>query len=92
MPLDERNQAIFDANRHRSLNDVRTEAQRTFQDFVDALQPISDEDLTDARRFAGMPAEWLPWKIVAENSHEHYRDHIPALRAWLERAGDVLPP
>jgi len=87
LPLDERNQAIFESNRHRSLDDVRIDAQQTYQEFVDALGPISDEDLIDARRFANMPAEWQPWKIVAENSCEHYRDHVPSLRAWLEEAG-----
>jgi hypothetical protein len=32
-----------------------------------------------------MPADWLPWRIIAENTSEHYRDHAAIVRAWLAK-------
>ncbi len=39
----------------------------------------------DAARFAGMPADWQPWKAIAGNTFEHYRDHGHGVRAWLAK-------
>jgi hypothetical protein len=31
-----------------------------------------------------MPPGWTPWQFIAVHSYEHYREHTPALRAWLD--------
>ncbi len=85
LPLDERNAVIYEQNRHRSLDDVRTEAETVFQQLLEGLQDISDDELADPGRFRDIPAEWQPWKIMAENSFEHYRDHRSQIRAWRDR-------
>ena len=83
LPLDQRNAAIFEQNRHRPLSDVLTEAQQIFPHLVELVQTLDDQDLIDPSRFAQMPADWQPWQVIASNSFEHYRAHIPDLRAWL---------
>jgi len=76
---DERNQIIFEQNKNRSLKDVIEESGIIHGDFIHALNTLSDEDLLDASHFKDMPGDWVPWKIIAGNSYEHYRQHIPDL-------------
>ena len=86
LPGDERNRVIFEQNRQRPLEDVLTEARQVFDQLLAAVRPLSDEDLVDPGRFRDMPADWVPWQILAGNTYEHYRDHLPALRAWLKES------
>jgi hypothetical protein len=88
LPLHERNAAIYAQNRGRSLADVRAEAAESFRQLLESLQTLSDEELHYPARFQHMPAEWQPWKIIAENTWEHYRDHYESLRRWLETRAD----
>lgn len=82
---DERNAAVYMQNRGRSLQEVLEEAQEVFQQLLEAVQALAEEDIFDPHRFPGMPAEWQPWQMIASNSYEHYPQHIPAIRAWLDR-------
>ena len=82
---DERNAAIFEENRRRTLDDVLDEARQTYPQLLREVESLSDEDLNDARRFRDMPEEWQPWDVIAGNSYDHYRQHITAIRAWLEQ-------
>jgi len=86
LPQDERNAAVFVENRDRPLHEVLTEAQQVYAQLLEAVQTLSDEDLNDPNRFRDMPTDWLPWQIIAGNSYEHYRQHTPSIRAWLNQA------
>jgi len=86
LPQDERNRLMFEQNRQRPLGDVLAEAREVFDQLLAAMRSLSDEDLVDPGRFRDMPADWVPWQILAGNTYEHYRDHLPALRAWLEES------
>jgi hypothetical protein len=77
LPLDERNEGIYQANRGRSLEAVREEAAEVHAQLVQALETLSDEDLNDPARFAGMPPDWRPWEVIASDTFEHYREHLP---------------
>lgn len=78
LPLDERNNAIYRANRDRPLAEVRREAAAVYAELLEALETLSDEDLVDPAHFPGMPADWQPWQVIASNTFEHYEDHLPA--------------
>jgi uncharacterized protein (TIGR03083 family) len=82
--LEERNAAIYEENRHRPLAEVLAEAEAMYRQLAPELEALTDEDLMDARRFREMPAEWLPWQVLASNTYEHYQEHIPQIQAWLE--------
>jgi len=82
---DQRNAAIFEQNRNRSLRNVLAEAQQVFLQLVELVQALDDQDLNDPSRLANMPADWSPWKIIAGNSFEHYRAHASDLRQWLDK-------
>ena len=81
---DERNDAIFADNRGRPLQEVLDESQQVYTQYLAGIQGLSDADLADASRFQEMPAEWIPWEMLASNCFEHYQQHIPAIRAWLD--------
>src|SRR5258708_10914972 len=59
------------------------EGQDTYAELVEGAQTLSEEDLNDPHRFQEMPENWIPWKVFASNSFEHYQEHMPALRRWV---------
>jgi uncharacterized protein (TIGR03083 family) len=85
LPLDERNAIIYAQNRDRPLAEVLAESRAVYPQLLAAAQALTEADLTDPGRFANMPGDWVPWQLLAENTYTHYRDHIPAMRAWLEQ-------
>lgn len=84
LPAEQRNAAIFEAQRDRSLDEVRAEARPVFAQLVELLQTLPDQALNDPAAFQGMPADWVPWEIIAENSCTHYQQHRPDVQAWLD--------
>jgi hypothetical protein len=86
LPLDQRNELIFQESRERDLSGLLAEAPQVFRQFLELVETLSEEDLVDPQRFPGMLDDWQPWRIIAGNAHEHYRDHIRDVEAWLERS------
>ena len=86
VPTHERNKVIFVQNRQRPLSDVLAESRQAFQELVAEVQTLSDEDLVDPSHFQDMPTNWVPWRIIAENTYEHYQEHSASLSAWLDKA------
>ena len=84
---DERNAAIHQQNKDRDLAKVVAEEAQAYAQLVDAVETLSDQYLMDASRFRDMPADWVPWEIIADNSYRHYIQHTPGIRRWL---GDGL--
>jgi len=91
LDLEQRNAWIFEENRNRPLHDVLAESKQVFQQVLKLAQTLSDEDLTDPHRLEPfLDPVWtdgLPvWKCLAADSYEHYRQHIPFIRAWLDKS------
>jgi hypothetical protein len=82
-----RNAAIYEANRDRPLDEVLAEAAQAYRDLEALIETLEDEELNDPARFANMPDEWEPWRIIASNCYGHYQQHIPDIRAWLYQQG-----
>jgi hypothetical protein len=78
LPLDQRNQAIYAENQARPLAEVRQEAAQVYEALLKAIEALEEEDLHDPARFPGMPPDWKPWELLANNTYEHYLDHLPA--------------
>ena len=83
LPTDERNAAIYKELRDQPLKQVLEEAARVHQQLLDALPSLSDADLTDPTGFPNMPPDWQPWLVIAQNTYEHYQDHIQDVETWL---------
>jgi hypothetical protein len=90
LPQDERNIPIYEANKDRQLEEILAEADNVFERLVRAVKSLSDAELIDASYFREMPEGWMPWKVIASNSYEHYHQHIPGIRVWLDEVGRDL--
>ncbi|HQN04584.1 MAG TPA: DinB family protein [Anaerolineaceae bacterium] len=85
LPLEERNQVIYQQNKDRLLADVLAEAKDVFPRFVQAVAALDDADLEDPARFQYMPAIWKPVDLITSNSTEHYIDHTTQVHTWLAK-------
>ena len=80
---DERNRAIYEMYRDKPLSQVLAEARQVYDDLVRQLERLSDDDLNDPTRFRDMPADWIPWQIIAGCTFRHYPDHVSDVKRWL---------
>lgn len=83
LPQDDRNEVVYQQNRDRPIEEILAEAQQVYAQLFEAVQTLSDEDLNDPYRFKNMPEDWVPWRIIAGCSFDHYRDHSRSIREWL---------
>lgn len=83
--LDEMNARIAQEARARPAADVLAEADAVFGHLLELIAPAPQKMLNDPR-LLGLPEDMVPWMGVANNSYAHYREHEPALRAWLEHS------
>ena len=90
LPTDERNVAIYELVKDQPLEQVLAESEQVHQQLMDALPSLSDAVLTDPSTFPNMPPDWQPWMIIAQNTYEHYEDHIRDVEKWLEERDSSL--
>ena len=85
LPADERNMPIHEQNKELPLEEVLAESNRVFESLWEQVSELADGDLMEASRFDQMPEDWEPWQVIASNTYEHYQEHIPDIRAWVEK-------
>ncbi len=85
LDADQRNAAIYAQNRGRPLADVLQGAQAVHEQLVEALEELPEEHYGNPARFRDMPADWLPWRVLAGNTYEHYEHHLNDVRKWMEQ-------
>ena len=90
LPTDERNAAIYELVRHQTLEQVLEESAQVHQQLVEVLPTLSDQDLTDPSGFPNMPPDWQPGMLIAQNTYEHYEDHMQDVQRWLENRDSSL--
>ena len=82
--IDRRNGENYAANHARPVADVLADSRRTFEQLVALTEQCSETDLFTPGRYAWSPD--LPLKrLISGESYGHYDDHLPKVRAWLER-------
>jgi uncharacterized protein (TIGR03083 family) len=84
MELDERNRRHFEQNRHRPLHEVLAESRQVFEQLLELVQQLPEEFLLTPQTFENAPEPVVPWKTLKEACADHYRHHVPSVRAWLE--------
>ncbi|HSF81768.1 MAG TPA: DinB family protein [Anaerolineales bacterium] len=85
LSTDERNHAIYLQSRDRPLEQVLSESQQIYTQLVALLGSLQDAELHDPSRYKDMPSDWLPWRVLTDNTYEHYQDHTQDIQAWLDR-------
>lgn len=80
MSEEEINEMFYQQNHARSLQDVEAEFRSTFQQFVESIIALSNEELNK-------PQDWLEHRPIvlwiAGNSYEHYEEHTAIIETWL---------
>jgi uncharacterized protein (TIGR03083 family) len=85
---DERNAAIHQMNREKSLADILAHSRQSYSQLLTALQTLTDAELNSPAAFLDMPADWVPWQLLADNTSDHYAHHCADIHRWL--AGSIL--
>jgi hypothetical protein len=89
---DERNQALHGMLRDMPLAEVLDKEKQTYKELLIEIRKLTDSDLNDPRRFIDMPMDWIPWKVIAENSYEHYSAHLDDIKHLISlSAGSKRP-
>lgn len=78
----ERNQKIYEDNKDKGIYEILGESTRTYLKFISELKLLTDVELSKPETFEGMPGDWVPWMMIAENSYEHYHQHSEDLVNW----------
>jgi uncharacterized damage-inducible protein DinB len=85
---DERNARLYEQQRGRTLTDTLAFSRRTYQQLVEAIQALSDEEFKSTDGLGGrLHSFWVGrplWERLVGNVYEHYREHAPDLKAWLD--------
>jgi DinB superfamily len=82
---DQRNEIVYQQNRDRPLGEVLAEAEDVYSRLLALVSGMSAAELNDPGQFANMPADWLPWRIIAGNTYIHYQEHAQNLKDWLDK-------
>lgn len=80
LPTDERNDRIYEQYKDQPLDEVLAMAEDAYSRMMEALKTLSDEDMNDPSRFTDMPPDWVPWRLIASNTYEHYLRHVAQVR------------
>jgi hypothetical protein len=86
MELDERNRRHYEQNQQRPLPDVLEESRQVFQQLIGLLEAQPEEFLTQPQAFLGLPHPIVVGQSLKDACADHYRHHMPDVRARLEQS------
>ncbi|GHO74003.1 hypothetical protein KSD_17740 [Ktedonobacter sp. SOSP1-85] len=90
---DERNARLYEQQRGRTLADTLAFSWRAYQQLVEAIQALSNEDFNSTDGLGGrLHSFWVGrplWEGLVGNAYQHYREHSPDLKAWLDGQAEV---
>ena len=88
---DERNEIVYQQNRDHPLDEVLAEGKSRrrppprpglrHEPWLNSTIPLSSRS---------MPADWLPWRVIAGNTYIHYREHAQNLQDWLDAQAALI--
>ncbi|MEJ2706925.1 MAG: ClbS/DfsB family four-helix bundle protein [Anaerolineales bacterium] len=83
--LDELNAQTFRENRNRSLEDVLQEFNQSFQEALQTVQSIPEDDLIEPDRYEWRKGKPL-WFIVGANTFWHYKEHAESIHKCMAKS------
>lgn len=86
--LDARNRTIYEKYKHLEIPDLLVNLNVIMSDLLDCIEELSEQELTDPELTAWFvkPRWGNPqpvWECIANDSYEHYRQHIPDIEQYL---------
>ena len=85
--VDEQNNAIYELNKDRSLDDVLSESASRHESLVNVLTGLTDDDVRDPKPLIDPPPDdsWTLERLVEGNTWGHYPQHAPDIQNLLAR-------
>lgn len=85
LPLDEFNRRLYEENRDKPLEDVLQDYRSVWLEILEAVRVLPEEYLFGECSVSGVPEPFRPCDILQSESYGHYMDHVPALKAFVEK-------
>ncbi|HLA06268.1 MAG TPA: DinB family protein [Anaerolineales bacterium] len=95
-PLDDadvarRNARVYEMTHARSLHDVMTDAQQNFEALLNIIETLHDEYFSNPQSTEWfMKPYWNTMNTIPDAvinlSVDHYDEHIPSIKAWIEKS------
>jgi len=83
-PYDRRNALIQEEMQGISPADLFSRHDEAVQQICQLIADLDPLVLDDPTYFEAMPADWVPWQILAQNTYEHYEDHLHRLQQFVK--------
>lgn len=84
---DELNAKWNEESKDRPLEQLLSDFEGVRRQTIRSMQPLSDRDLTDPKRFAWLDGKPL-WSWIQTDSFGHEAEHAAQIRAWRERRAE----
>ena len=82
MDTESLNERFYQQNKARPLSDVVAEFDATYQRIIQALEDLTEEQLSK-------PQVWLEgraaWEVIPGDTIEHYQEHAQIIQAWSNK-------
>ncbi len=80
--VDTLNERFYQQDTSRSLDDVLAEFRSLYQQVIEQVQALSNDDLN-------RPLSWREgepvWPTIVGNTNEHYQEHAQIIQDWLAK-------
>lgn len=83
--VDTINAQVLARYRDTPLDEVRAMEAASFAALEQQVTEASEEELFDPNHFPGRKSSLL--SLIAGDSYDHYPEHLPDVRAWMQKAG-----
>lgn len=77
------NAQFYEVAKLHSLDEIHAAFRSAHQQVAEAIQALSDDDLTTEERFPWMRGTPL-LAVIRGNTDEHYQEHRVAIQSWLD--------
>ena len=84
LPIDDRNTQINQMHQPLTWGEVEGPFNTVLDRLIPLIEELDEKVLNNPAHFENLPAEWQPWKIIAGNTCDHYRDHNENIEAYLK--------
>lgn len=84
--VDELNARFYQELKDWPPERVLADLEGSYRQLINRIRLLSEEELNDPRHFKQLRGRPL-WQLIAEDTYEHYAEHLPALEAWRQKLG-----
>jgi hypothetical protein len=83
LSLDDFNARLHEQIAGREPDDILLDSLQVYWEMVKEVKLQSEEYLFGTHHVEGVPYDIIPHRMLKSESYGHYRDHFPAIQAWI---------